>query len=260
MVAAAGVRATQAAIVAAGAFPASSVRATMANVTALIDANGDQERVTQALVVVAALGRTTNPRVLAWTFTLDEHTHYVIRLGTQKTLELDTKTGMWAIWGSSDGPLWRAFTGINWQGAGTLRGLGSNVVVGDDGNGSLYILDQDAETDDDAIVGSDTQRPFTRKVTGQLAFRGRASVPVSKVELLGSVGQQASDSLTGVTLYTSDDGGQLYTDRGTIDVQPGDYGKRLDWRSLGSMRAPGRLFRIEDDGALKRIDSLSKTP
>jgi hypothetical protein len=254
------IRVSQAGVIAVSAYPADGVRASQAGMVVPVDAHGDVVRASQVGVIVVAVGRVASPRVRAWTYTLDEHTHYVLRLGTQATLELDTKTGMWAVWGSDDEPVWRAYTGINWPGAGEQRALGSNVVVGDDGNGSLYILDPNGEADDDAMVGSETPRPFTRKVSGQVAFRGRGRQPCAGVELLGSVGQQTSADLTAVTLYVSDDRGANYRSMGTIEVAPGETGKRLDWRQLGSMTAPGRLFRIEDDGALKRIDSLSMKP
>lgn len=254
------IRVSQAGAIVVSAFPADGVRASQAGALAVSDAHGGNIRVAQAGVIVVAAGRVASPRVRAWGYTLDEHSHYVIRLGTQATLEYDLKTGMWAVWGSNAGPLWKAFTGINWPGAGEQRALGSHVVVGDDANGSLYILDPDGEADDDPLDGSDTPRPFTRKVTGQVAFRGTARQPCAGVELLGSIGQQDSASLTAVTLYASDDRGGTYRAMGTIDVEPGETGKRLDWRQLGSMTAPGRLFRVEDDGALKRIDSLSMKP
>jgi hypothetical protein len=59
-----------------------------------------------------------------------------------------------------------------------------------------------------------------------------------------------------VDLYVSDDRGQTYQDCGTINITPGDIDARLYWRSLGSMKAPGRIFKTVDYGALKRIDSM----
>jgi hypothetical protein len=43
---------------------------------------------------------------------------------------------------------------------------------------------------------------------------------------------------------------------GVLTIQEGDRSFRLEWQSLGSMRAPGRLFTISDYGAMRRVDGL----
>jgi hypothetical protein len=213
-------------------------------------------RVAQVFVRVLIKGRVDDPRVRAWTFTLDGHDFYVLHLGTIETLVYDTHSGEWYSWGSGTDPLWRAYTGCNWIG-GRKFGLNwSNVICGDDGNGALYFLSPDDDYDDDSIVGADTPRPFTRMATGQLVVKpGYASVPCFGVQLFGSIGSNASDDVT-VNLQVSDDRGFTYTDCGDIALDAADYNARVNWLSLGSMVAPGRLFKITDTGALKRIDGL----
>ena len=87
--------------------------------------------------------------------------------------------------------------------------------------------------------------------------RGYDSTRVFEVQLLGSLGQTDGISDLEVELLYSDDRGDSYVSAGAITTQDDNYDIRASWRSLGSFRSPGRLFRIEDDGALKRIDSLT---
>lgn len=235
-------------------YPTEEVRATFASIQPVIRQNCTMEA-TLATTMAVVLGRVSDPRVRVWTFELDQHDYYIIRLGNEETLIYDVFSDQWYVWGSGDTEIWRAYTGINWLAAGANAQMyGSNIVVGDDSNGTLWFLDPSADDDEDAVEGPERQRPFLRKATSQIAVRGYSSVPCYGIELLGSSGES---SISGVTLFTSDDRGDSFTDRGTIDVSVGDYDTRLNWRSLGSMRNLGRIFRIEDRGALKRIDSLT---
>lgn len=203
-------------------------------------------------------GRVDDPKVRCFTFTLDGHDFYVIRLGTIETLVFDTQTEQFYIWGSGEGLLWRAYDGCNWLGGyPQSTGFGSNIVVGDDGTGTIYFLNPDADTDDDALEGLSLQREFLRRVSGQVTTTGYGSVRCYGLEVMGSIGQSPAATSQTVTLSYSDDRGQSYVDAGTITNEPDDYDLRLFWRSLGSVRAPGRIFRLTDYGALKRIDSLT---
>lgn len=235
-------------------FPTEFTRVTQAAVR-VVDEPYTDVRVQQALIRTIIYGRVDDPQVRVWTFELDQHDYYVIRLGNDGTLVYDLYADQWYIWGSGDTELWRAFTGTNWLQPGqNAQSFGSNIVVGDDGAGTIWFLDPSADVDEDALEGSEKPRPFLRKATSQVAIRGYDSVPCYGLELLGSSGQSA---LQGVTLFTSDTRGTSYVDRGTIDVALDDFDTRLNWRSIGSMKNLGRLFRIEDRGALKRIDSLT---
>ena len=127
--------------------------------------------------------------------------------------------------------------------------------MGDDGNGALYFLSPDDDYDDDALVGNTTARSFRRQATGQVVVKpGYAAAPCFGVQLFGSIGSGLEDGME-VSLEVSDDRGFTYTDMGAVSLDAGDYNARVHWRSLGSMSAPGRLFKITDEGALKRIDS-----
>lgn len=214
-------------------------------------------KVYQSYVLVAIKGRTVDPRIRTWTFTLDGKDFYVLRIGETETLIYDVAAEQWYVWGSGDTDLWTAYQGCNWLGCDALAyTYGSNVIVGDDVNGALYFLDPENSYDDDPDTGSADPRQFLRTITGQYPVRGYKREPCYGVQVYGSLGEMADVTLTAVTLSTSDDGGNSYTSRGTVTVSNTDYGARAEWRSLGSMSTPGRLFKLTDYGTLHRVDGM----
>lgn len=232
-------------------YPAEAGQVSQVIVRTFVEPTPDL-RLSQMVVRTILRGRVDEPKVRAWTFTMDGHDFYVLRLGMQETLVYDTHTGEWHVWGTGTTSLWRAYTGCNWIGGRSLALNWSNIICGDDGNGALYFLSPDDDTDDDALFGSETPRAFRRRATGQLVIKaGYMSVPCYGVQLAGSSGKAGT-----VTLSISDDRGHNYTDMGDITLVADEYSARVNWRSLGSMKAPGRLFRITDTGSLKRIDGL----
>lgn len=252
------IQSSQALLLAAGIYPAESVETSQLQLMAAVDSSIDLE-VSQVSLLVVGAGRVSDPRLCAWTFTLDGHDYYVLRLGTTTTLVYDTHSEQWYTWGSGSSYLWRAFTGTNWLGGLSAGSAWSNVVVGDDGNGALYFLGPNSITDDHSLTGEADPQPFVREVTGQVVLRGYGRTPCFGVELLASIGDQVDASFTSVNLLVSDDRGHGYVDCGSRSVIADTYDTRLDWRSLGSMSYPGRLFRIRDEGALKRLDGLEMT-
>ena len=232
------VQVTQQNLLAAGAYPAPLVSSSQEQVLASV-AGPQLISASQISLFVAASGSTTDPSVRAWMFTLDNHDYYVLRLGTQETLIYDDHAQQWYTWANGDGNTWNAYNGCNWYGGqGWSYTNGSNVIVGDDGNGSLYFLDPFQDTDDDAVYGAALPVPFRREVYGQIPFRGYDRMPCFGVQVQGSIGQQTNTSINSVDLSTSDDRGATYQDAGEIQILPGDIDTRLSWRSLGSMRAP----------------------
>lgn len=214
-------------------------------------------QVSQLDVIAVIRGRVDDPAVRAWTFTLDGHDFYVLRLGNDETLVYDLTTEQWSVYSSGLEPYWSVYTGANWVGGnGFAAALGSNIVVGSDANGALFFLDPTKAEDDPQVEGRDVT-PFVRRVTGQLVSRGYSANPMYEVQLLGSLNQEALASNLDVELLYSDDRGDNYVSAGAVTTVPGDYSVRGSWRSLGSFSSPGRLVRIQDFGALTRIDSLT---
>src|SRR3546814_14698748 len=99
---------------------------------------------------------------------------------------------------------------------------------------------------------------FPRVATGQLTTTGRNYQPIYSVQLRGSLGQPSVTANTLTLSYSDDQGNTFVVADEPIVVTAGDYAQELDWRSLGMFRSPGRLFKIEDDGALQRIDSMEE--
>lgn len=245
----------QAAALAVYNVPAISLAATQANINVVIH-EAATIAVPQARILPVVRGRAANPRVRAWTFTLDGHDFYVLRLGDSETLVYDLSTEQWTDWRSFGLPFWRLSTGISWIGGQALaHQYGSNIIAGDDAWGLLWFLDPLQAFDEHPDEGNAIQQiEFERIVTGQVVERGRDSVPCNVIFLTGdNYGVSVIDFIPAVTLEYSDDAGQTYVSAGTImlaDDQP------YEWRSIGQIDSPGRLFRITDNGVFTRIDDM----
>jgi hypothetical protein len=237
-------------------YPADFVDTSSARMTVIASGNEFVDT-SQAYVTALARGSVSDPKVRAWTFTLDGHDFYILRLGNEETLVYDLTSEQWYSWGTGDNSLWQAYTGINWTGGNRFSSVaGSNVTVGADSNGTIWFLDPDSDMDEGLFV-ENAPTPFLRRVTGQVLSKGYGRYRVNQVQLLGSIGSLSNDTLDTVTLSYSDDRGNSYVPAGTITLAGTDYAARANWRSLGSFSQPGRLFRVEDYGALRRVDSLT---
>ena len=194
-------------------------------------------------------------KVKAWSYFLDGHDMYVLRLGDTETLVLDVTTEQWSSWDSAGQDTWRAALGANWANMGSAsfsNGISSNVVVGDDAYGLLWVLDPESGVDENPVIGSALQ-PYTRVVTGGLPMRERKSPRCSAVFLTVSTGQPEVDPAV-INLRISDNNGATFEDCGSVTVPSGNYFTEISWRSLGLIRAPGRIFEFTDTGATVRID------
>lgn len=253
------INATQAATMVAYNIPAEYIKATYAGTFAAIRQNADIN-VTQAQVLALVRGSISNPKLRVWTFDLDGHEFYVLRLGNSKTLVYDKTTEQWSWWASSNLGSWRANIGTNWVQSGSIaQNHGSNVVVGDDSLGILWILNPE-QGYDDSVDSIDREegivRPFTRIATGQALARGRITIPCYQVYAVADTGLPAYEGAT-VSLSYSDDDGKNFISAGPIEVESGNYYQEFAWRSLGLIRSPGRLFRITDDGAFSVLNELT---
>lgn len=192
-------------------------------------------------------------RLRVWPYSLDGHDYAVFRLGPSESLVYDLATGQWAEWRSPDRSNWRAHIGQNWIGMSAdtfARGFGSDVVCGDDTEGVLWILDPTAGQDDDPTTGDPV--PFTRTVTGGVSLASRETVPCGAVQVGLSLGNPALTGAT-ISLRTSDNAGHSWTSHGSITVAADDHTAVIEWRALGQMKQPGRVFEISDNGAAVRI-------
>jgi hypothetical protein len=236
-------------------FPSSETQASQADIN-FVSLNTSDVDVSQVLVDAIIIGRSENPLLRAWVFTLDNHEFYVLRLGDELTLVYDTYSEQWVDWRSPGLSFWRANCGINWIGGEAFAAIyGSNIVVGDDTYGLLWFLGPETPYDESPQNNVETRYYFERVVMGQMTVKGREVMPCFAAWLTTDAGAPAYDG-AGVRLLISDDAGKTFSDCGLVTVTEGDFSPQLSWYSLGQISAPGRLFKIEDDGAVTRIDGL----
>lgn len=216
-----------------------------------------EAQVSQMVVRAVVRGHTENPRIRAWTFTLDGHDFYVIRLADILTLVYDTYSEQWMDWQDFTHTYWRPNIGTTWNGAAALaHTYGSSVIAGDDTWGLLWFLDPNQPYDEHTDDTNPEQEIFFERITmGQVPINGREVLPCYATWLTTDMGDPAYDG-AGVTLEISDDGGVTFDDMGNVTITAGANYPELSWYSLGQIGAPGRLFKITDDGAIARIDSL----
>jgi hypothetical protein len=189
-------------------------------------------------------------RMRCWSFSLDGHDFAVFRGGPSWSLPYDLTTGTWSQWASPGLDYWRAHIGLNWLGAGPgVIALGSDVICGDDSSGTLFVLDPTYGRDDRSTTSSDY---FERVVTGGIAVSGRDTVPCGAVTVDCSVGEPTQTDAA-MTLEISDDFGHSFTDCGSITTVDGERDTVVEWRALGTIKAPGRVFRFTDTGATVRF-------
>lgn len=253
MASAANISASQSYTLVAANFPTASARVSVAYGTAAVTTQNVLQ-VSQVYVTALGRGSVGDPAVRVWTFTLDGHDFYVLRLGNDRTLVYDNLTKAWSNWGSGDDTLWKAFSGVNWQGGEALAsGYGSSVVVGDDANGSLYFLSTDSDRDDHPVTGLPSQ-PFEREAFAQQVLHGYYARRAFAAYVLGSIGQINNDTDATVKLSFSDDRGKTFFEMPAKTIS--NVNTQCVWRSLGSMQYPGRIYKVVDYGAFKRLDGI----
>jgi hypothetical protein len=241
-------------------IPTQSVEVSQSLVRPVVGKNATGLRVSQSVVRVVYRGRIEDTIVRAWTFTLDGHDFYVLRLNETETLIYDTSTEQWVNWDSHGLPVWRVNCGINWiEGQSIGFESGSAILAGDDQAGILWALDPERAFDEAVLSDAPEQTvPFQRIVMGQVPMTGREVLPCYALFLIGDNFGPLTDVFTPqITLEYSDDAGKTYHDAGTIEVTPSTVNQPYEWYSLGQIEAPGRLFRLRDTGVFTRIDSLT---
>ncbi len=196
-------------------------------------------------------------QIVSFAFSLDGHDFYVLRLGNNETLVYDLTTGSWASWDGQGRNVWPVNSGFNW--ASVLGSLdpnapATNIIMGDDTFSTLWTLTTSLAADEGPFL-NDSRREFSRAVIGGIPLRSRTSPRCNAVTLTASIGDPLMVT-TAISLRISDDNGASYRNAGTVTVFPEEYTKEVRWRSLGLMKAPGRLFEIVDSGTTVRIDGL----
>jgi hypothetical protein len=240
-------------------FPTAGLRTTSAYLTSLLGTS-NQVRMPAAYLTVIVRGRIAHPEVRAWTFTLDGHDFYVLRLGDTATLVYDVYSEQWVEWDGHNLPFWRTSLGMAWLGGRALANTyGSDIVAGDDTWGLLWFLDPDQAYDDEPDAALPVQQiPYDRMISAQVLASGRQAIPCYALFLSGdNYGLTAIDFTPEITLEMSDDQGRNFVTFETLTAEPDlTVLNPYQWLSLGDITQPGRIFRFTDNGIFTRIDSL----
>lgn len=165
----------------------------------------------------------------AWAFTHDGHTIYCLRIADLGTYSFDVENANWPRFQSYNEDTWRAHLGT--------QVTADLIVAIDDQDGSVWRLDSTINTDGDD--------PMEREITGGLAVIGKP-IKNSSIYLAMATGWAPLDlEDPRILMKFSDDGGNTWSS--WIEAKVGLTGQYKDqaiWRQLGSMSAPGRIFRF----------------
>lgn len=178
----------------------------------------------------------------AWEFTQDGHKFYVLPLGDQGTWVLDLTTGEWAQWETTgyDGQ-WNARLGVEYN---------EEYVVGDLREPRLLRIDPESFFDDGIL-------PIVRQATGVINHRGRDAMSNWAFRITASLGDPEPTTPASLFFSYSDNDGQTFTTPRLITIQPGNTSQELEFRSLGSIRRPGRIYNITDFGGFVRLEGAN---
>lgn len=228
-------------LVACGAPPSRYTNLTEASVLVSTQEAKVMVQVTDIVVLVSYIeGGTERFNSRAWGFDLDQHQFYVLHLGVEGTFVYDLLSQQWGQWITQGFDTWNAENGVEWN---------SEIYVGDNTLPVLWKLDVDAFLDDDF-------RPIKRVVTGGIPATARETLR-SGMLVLSATKQSDVDEDAYVQLSISDDGGFTYKDRDALAVDDSET-QDFSWRGLGTIRAPGRVFKIIDEGAVVTIDGADQ--
>jgi len=190
--------------------------------------------------VVYSIGVEDTPRQKAWTFDFDGHTFYVLDLAERGALAFNTTTKSWSKFETEgyEGH-WNAKNGFHWRD-------GKMVVAGGLLDGLIVRLDEDTFMDEGF-------RPVTYEVQGVVFASREQYIRQFNLRLIGSSGRTGlDDTVVPPTLrmqYSDDNGATWSTERlVTLTTTPT---QRIEFRSLGAFRQPGRIFRLFDSGGIK---------
>lgn len=181
----------------------------------------------------------------AWTFALDGHTFYVLRVGTLGTFIYDVENPSgWARWKSYGSEVWRAH-------CGGQAGEVAQVLAGDDTTNNLWLLDPTRSNDNGVAM--------VREIMGGVPMPFGRGEPCKSFEVFVATGWAPETGAAAnpvIELNWYDDGGEVLSgpwiplSLGTT----GQYGERLVAYQLGMINPPGRLFHLRcSDDVLLRI-------
>lgn len=193
--------------------------------------------------VVYSTGTDDQPRQRAWTFDFDGHTFYVLDLGETGALAYNLTTQSWQRFNTTgyDGHF-NFKNGFHWRG-------GKQIVGGGLLDGLLLKLDPDKALDEGF-------KPIEYEIQGVLFATTEDIMRQYNLRMVGSPGRTFLDDDTDLPILRmvfSDDNGATWSTERTVTLSNTDKDQRIEFRSLGGFRQPGRIFRLYDDGGIKFI-------
>jgi hypothetical protein len=176
--------------------------------------------------------------VKAGAFNLDGHIFYVMNDVDGATLVCDLRTGQWHHWYTGAVPgLWNMQNGMMWEG---------RALAADSASNELWEVDPHSMHDEGTVE-------ISRVVTAFQPLRGRASARVGSFRLTAGVGEPSLEGAE-LKLRFSDDEGQTWGITYTRALETDNFAQPLRFRSLGRLRAPGRIWEVSDSGGLVLIE------
>lgn len=173
----------------------------------------------------------------AWTFRHNRHDFYVVTCSTG-TYVYDIDNGVWQNWESYEKTGWRAHLGFQDQ---------DKTYAVDSIDGSVWKLEAGP---------TDNGEPILQEVAGFVPNYGKA-YPCYSIDVTANIGWSSDyDVEPTLELRWSDNLGATWSNYTSVSLGlPGEYDRRLSYRSLGLISSPGRIveFRFSSTEKL-RID------
>ena len=190
-------------------------------------------------VVVAAEGVIPEqPLVInAFPYDIDGHVFYGLHIRGRGTFVYDLMTGQWMQWQTANFLYWNAQYHVKWND----QFYASSLI-----DSTLVVVNPNSVLDD-------SFRTNTFLATGRLESQSRRYIQNPEAQLFGSIGLRGGD----VALRYSDDEGDTWSTDRVVTVSPGVRDANVMFYDLGSVKAPGRIFQIEDEGTMRRIQTLN---
>ena len=228
-------------VVLAAAGPPDS-RFTWVGEQTLLAATQGSTPVTQVAEQTMLVAFVTGPRAVfnqrAFGFTLDGHPFYVLSLGTLGTFVYDVSTQTWSNWETQGYGVWNFEQGVEWNGG---------IYGGDQLNATIWKLNPDSFLDDGF-------RPIVRVVTGGIQVTERQTVQMGGFYLQTFPQTAVTGDVPMASLSVSRDNGKTFVSADQTLSVSGANAQEFAWRSLGTARYPGAIFRVTDTGGLTRIE------
>lgn len=175
--------------------------------------------------------------ITLWTFRFNRHDFLIVTSGSF-TFAYDITMSIWSKWDTYLKDYWVPVTSVQ---QGTL------VLCGDTDSNKIYFLEEGT---------GDEDLPIVREVSGYLPIPANG-IFANEVFVYVNSGWSPSYTLTPtLEMRWSDDLGATWSNYvGASLGERGEYAKRVSFRSLGLMRAPGRTFEFRVSDLIRfRID------